>query len=113
MLTDQVEVQGEKIRDLDKSLELHREKLNAAEELLQQVRPLPSLNGNESCYCFRKDCATLLTIRADPQELLNRTALETQKLELMTEVSSLKLKLATLERDHRGNEVRCPPPSAL
>ncbi|MEQ2168026.1 hypothetical protein GOODEAATRI_010183, partial [Goodea atripinnis] len=36
VLTDQVEVQGEKIRDLDKSLELHREKLNAAEELLQQ-----------------------------------------------------------------------------
>ncbi|XP_015231638.1 PREDICTED: liprin-beta-1-like isoform X1 [Cyprinodon variegatus] len=73
VLTDQVEVQGEKIRDLDKSLELHREKLNAAEELLQQ-------------------------------ELLNRTALETQKLELMTEVSSLKLKLTALERDHRGNE---------
>ncbi|MEQ2264928.1 Liprin-beta-1 [Xenotaenia resolanae] len=73
VLTDQVEVQGEKIRDLDKSLELHQEKLNAAEELLQQ-------------------------------ELLNRTALETQKLELMSEVSSLKLKLTVLERDHRGNE---------
>lgn len=40
VLTDQVEVQGEKIRDLDKSLEHHREKLNAAEKLLQQVRPL-------------------------------------------------------------------------
>jgi len=37
VLTDQVEVQGEKIRDLDNSLEHHREKLNAAEELLQQV----------------------------------------------------------------------------
>nr|XP_015816679.2 liprin-beta-1 isoform X1 [Nothobranchius furzeri] len=73
VLTDQVEVQGEKIRDLDKSLEHHREKLNAAEELLQQ-------------------------------ELLNRTALETQKLELMTEVSSLKLKLTALEHNHRGNE---------
>ncbi|XP_017267101.1 liprin-beta-1 [Kryptolebias marmoratus] len=73
VLTDQVEVQGEKIRDLDKSLEHHREKLNAAEELLQQ-------------------------------ELLNRTALETQKLELMTELSSLKLKLTALERDHRGKE---------
>ncbi|XP_037551815.1 liprin-beta-1 [Nematolebias whitei] len=73
VLTDQVEVQGEKIRDLDKSLEHHREKMNAAEKLLQQ-------------------------------ELLNRTALETQKLELMTEVSSLKLKLTALERDHRGNE---------
>ncbi|KAM3588175.1 uncharacterized protein V6R79_023579 [Siganus canaliculatus] len=69
VLTDQVEVQGEKIRDLDNCLEHHREKLNATEELLQQ-------------------------------ELLNRSALETQKLELMTEVSSLKLKLTAVERDH-------------
>uniref|UniRef100_A0A668A9V9 PPFIA binding protein 1a n=1 Tax=Myripristis murdjan TaxID=586833 RepID=A0A668A9V9_9TELE len=38
------------------------------------------------------------------QELLNRTALETQKLELMTEVSSLKLKLTAVERDHRDTE---------
>lgn len=53
--------------------------------------------------------ATLLTDHADPQELFNRTALETQKLELMTEVSSLKLKLTALERDHRGNEVHPPP----
>uniref|UniRef100_A0A668A9S9 PPFIA binding protein 1a n=1 Tax=Myripristis murdjan TaxID=586833 RepID=A0A668A9S9_9TELE len=73
VLTDQVEVQGEKIRDLDTCLEEHREKLNATEELLQQ-------------------------------ELLNRTALETQKLELMTEVSSLKLKLTAVERDHRDTE---------
>ncbi|XP_071761707.1 liprin-beta-1-like [Centroberyx gerrardi] len=73
VLTDQVEVQGEKIRDLDTCLEEHREKLNATEELLQQ-------------------------------ELLNRTALETQKLELMTEVSSLNLKLTAVERDHRGSE---------
>ncbi|CAJ1054661.1 liprin-beta-1 [Xyrichtys novacula] len=73
VLTDQVEVQGEKIRDLDSCLEHHRQKLNATEELLQQ-------------------------------ELLNRSALETQKLELMTEVSSLKLKLTAVERDHRDNE---------
>lgn len=43
------------------------------------------------------------------QELLNRTALETQKLELMTEVSSLKLKLTAVERDHRDNEVHPRP----
>uniref|UniRef100_A0A8C6V5I5 PPFIA binding protein 1a n=1 Tax=Neogobius melanostomus TaxID=47308 RepID=A0A8C6V5I5_9GOBI len=73
VLTDQVEVQGEKIRDLDSCLEQHREKLNATEELLQQ-------------------------------EHLNRSALETQKLELMTEVSSLKLKLSAVERDHRDSE---------
>ncbi|XP_077401727.1 liprin-beta-1-like isoform X3 [Vanacampus margaritifer] len=73
VLTDQVEVQGEKIRDLDNCLERHREKQCAAEELLQK-------------------------------ELLTRSALETQKLELMTEVSALKLKLSTAERDHRDNE---------
>lgn len=37
MLTDQVEAQGEKIRDLDLCLDEHREKLNATEEMLQQV----------------------------------------------------------------------------
>uniref|UniRef100_A0A4W5QCP9 PPFIA binding protein 1a n=1 Tax=Hucho hucho TaxID=62062 RepID=A0A4W5QCP9_9TELE len=75
VLSDQVEVQGEKIRDLDMCLEEHREKLNATEETLQQ-------------------------------ELLSRSTLETQKLELMTEVSSLKLKLITVARDRRDSEFR-------
>uniref|UniRef100_A0AAR2K785 SAM domain-containing protein n=1 Tax=Pygocentrus nattereri TaxID=42514 RepID=A0AAR2K785_PYGNA len=73
VLTDQVEVQGEKIKDLEMCLEEHRMKLNATEELLQQ-------------------------------ELLSRSALETQKLELLTEISSLKLKLATVERENRESE---------
>ncbi|KAG9342312.1 hypothetical protein JZ751_016814 [Albula glossodonta] len=68
VLTDQVEAQGEKIRDLDLCLEEHREKLNATEDMLQQ-------------------------------ELLSRTALETQKLDLMAEVSNLKLKLTAVEKD--------------
>lgn len=34
-----------------------------------------------------------------PQELLCRSSLETQKLELMAEVSSLKLKLAGMEKE--------------
>ncbi|XP_053174773.1 liprin-beta-1b isoform X1 [Scomber japonicus] len=68
VLTDQVEAQGEKIRDLDMCLDEHREKLNATEEMLQQ-------------------------------ELLCRTTLETQKLELMSEVSNLKLKLNSFEKD--------------
>uniref|UniRef100_A0AAQ4S3F0 PPFIA binding protein 1b n=1 Tax=Gasterosteus aculeatus aculeatus TaxID=481459 RepID=A0AAQ4S3F0_GASAC len=37
VLTDQVEAQGEKIRDLDMCLDEHRDKLNATEEMLQQV----------------------------------------------------------------------------
>ncbi|XP_050991121.1 liprin-beta-1b isoform X1 [Labeo rohita] len=68
VLTDQVEAQGEKIRDLDLCLDEHREKLNATEEMLQQ-------------------------------ELLCRSALETQKLELMAEVSNLKLKLTAIEKE--------------
>ncbi|XP_062851885.1 liprin-beta-1 [Trichomycterus rosablanca] len=73
VLTDQVEVQGEKIRDLEMCLEEHRMKLNATEELLQQ-------------------------------ELLCRSTLETQKLELLTEISSLQLKLATLDRGNIESE---------
>lgn len=37
VLTDQVEAQGEKIRDLESSLEEHRQKLVSTEEMLQQV----------------------------------------------------------------------------
>ncbi|KAM9311470.1 liprin-beta-1 [Gastrophryne carolinensis] len=73
VLTDQVEAQGEKIRDLEFCLEEHREKLNATEEMLQQ-------------------------------ELLSRTALETQKLDLMAEISTLKLKLAAVEKDRTDFE---------
>ncbi|CAL9697394.1 unnamed protein product [Knipowitschia caucasica] len=78
VLTDQVEAQGEKIRDLDVCLDEHRDKLNATEEMLQQ-------------------------------ELLCRTELETQKLELISEVSNLKLKLNSIEKkrldlDHRFSD---------
>ncbi|KAM6960889.1 liprin-beta-1b [Aplochiton taeniatus] len=75
VLTDQVEAQGEKIRDLDMCLEEHREKLNATEEMLQQ-------------------------------ELMCRTALETQKLDLMGELSNLKLKLNAVEKDRRDDRFR-------
>ncbi|XP_019733762.1 liprin-beta-2b isoform X3 [Hippocampus comes] len=69
VLTDQVEAQGEKIRDLESSLEEHRQKLASTEEMLQQ-------------------------------ELVSRTSLETQKLDLMDEVSYLKLKLVSIEETH-------------
>ncbi|KAM9570766.1 liprin-beta-2b isoform 14-T17 [Salvelinus alpinus] len=74
VLTDQVEAQGEKIRDLETSLEEHYHKLNSTEEMLQQ-------------------------------ELLSRNLLETQKLDLMDEVSYLKLKLVGMdeEQNHNGS----------
>nr|XP_006125736.1 liprin-beta-2 isoform X5 [Pelodiscus sinensis] len=68
VLTDQVEAQGEKIRDLEVCLEGHQLKLNATEEMLQQ-------------------------------ELLSRTSLETQKLDLIAEVSDLKIKLVGMEKE--------------
>ncbi|XP_057172934.1 liprin-beta-2 isoform X18 [Ursus arctos] len=39
-----------------------------------------------------------------PKELLSRTSLETQKLDLMTEVSELKLKLVGMEKEQRDQE---------
>lgn len=38
------------------------------------------------------------------QELLSRTSLETQKLDLMTEVSELKLKLVGMEKEQKEQE---------
>uniref|UniRef100_A0A3Q3XMS6 SAM domain-containing protein n=1 Tax=Mola mola TaxID=94237 RepID=A0A3Q3XMS6_MOLML len=69
ILTYQVEAQGEKIRDLESSLEEHRQKLASTEAMLQQ-------------------------------ELMSRTSLETQKLDLIDEVSYLKLKLVSMEETH-------------
>ncbi|XP_064221286.1 liprin-beta-2 isoform X9 [Aotus nancymaae] len=46
----------------------------------------------------------LLRRRNAPKELLSRTSLETQKLDLMTEVSELKLKLVGMEKEQREQE---------
>uniref|UniRef100_A0A674NYP8 PPFIA binding protein 2 n=1 Tax=Takifugu rubripes TaxID=31033 RepID=A0A674NYP8_TAKRU len=73
ILTDQVEAQGEKIKDLESSLEEHRQKLASTEEMLQQ-------------------------------ELMSRTSLETQKLDLIDEVSYLKLKLVSMEETHSNSQ---------
>uniref|UniRef100_A0AAY4BED6 SAM domain-containing protein n=1 Tax=Denticeps clupeoides TaxID=299321 RepID=A0AAY4BED6_9TELE len=75
VLTDQVEAQGEKIRDLENSLEEHHQKLSSTEEMLQQ-------------------------------ELRSRTSLESQKLDLMDEVSYLKLKLVGMEEKQSHNTER-------
>ncbi|XP_078457791.1 liprin-beta-2-like isoform X4 [Lampetra planeri] len=71
VLTDQVEAQGDKIRELEFCLDEHREKLTGTEEMLQQ-------------------------------ELLARNNLETQKVDLVTEVSSLKLKITAMEVEDAG-----------
>uniref|UniRef100_A0A8C6SVK7 PPFIA binding protein 2 n=1 Tax=Neogobius melanostomus TaxID=47308 RepID=A0A8C6SVK7_9GOBI len=83
VLTDQVEAQGEKIRDLESSLEEHRLKLTSTEEMLQQ-------------------------------ELMSRTSLETQKLDLMDEVSYLKLKLVSMDENTvNGTSTPTPEPGGV
>lgn len=52
VLTDQVEAQGEKIRDLEVCLEGHQVKLNAAEEMLQQVR----VGGVKALGFYQSSC---------------------------------------------------------
>ncbi|XP_067902745.1 liprin-beta-2b isoform X3 [Heterodontus francisci] len=130
VLTDQVEAQGEKIRDLEACLEEHQLKLSSTEEMLQQcygifyahlreqmghLLNVPSERVNSDCAAFPQYwtpsvsleiCAQVLEWDVNPEpsdseELLSRTALESQKLDLMTEISSLKIKLAELEKDHR------------
>ncbi|XP_052799700.1 liprin-beta-2-like isoform X6 [Mya arenaria] len=75
VLTDQVEAQSERIREMEYQLEERRQKAHHAEEKYQH-------------------------------ELLTRSSLETHKLDLMAEISSLKIRLATAENERRELEER-------
>nr|XP_022303538.1 liprin-beta-1-like isoform X5 [Crassostrea virginica] len=75
VLSDQVEAQSEKIRELEYCNNERRLRLQAAEEMLES-------------------------------ELLTRTSLETHKLDLMAEISSLKIKLASADKDRRDLDDR-------
>lgn len=69
VLTEQIEVQTDKISDLEKLLDEKKRQLSNAEDMLQR-------------------------------EMLSRSSLETQKLELLSAMSELKLQQAALERDN-------------
>ncbi|XP_052067415.1 liprin-beta-1-like isoform X6 [Mytilus californianus] len=75
VLTDQIDAQAEKIRDLEYSLAERRDKIINTEDMLQS-------------------------------ELLTRTSLETHKLDLMAEISSLKIRLASADKDRRDLDDR-------
>lgn len=61
VLTDQVEAQGEKIRDLDLCLDEHREKLNATEEMLQQVCLSWQVESFPLCVAQNLGCSCLIS----------------------------------------------------
>ncbi len=69
LLSDQLELQTEKLSDLEKILDDKKETLKKTEDHLQR-------------------------------EMLSRSSLETKKLELLSEISSMKLKQAKLEREN-------------
>ncbi|XP_052825168.1 liprin-beta-2 isoform X11 [Octopus bimaculoides] len=73
VLKDQLEAKGDKIRELEFSLEDKRSRLFTTEQMLQN-------------------------------ELLTRASLETDKQDLMAEVTSLKIKLTTAERERHELE---------
>ncbi|CAD7088011.1 unnamed protein product [Hermetia illucens] len=85
VLTEQVSSQNDKIIDLERSLTDKTQLLNNTEDMLQRV----------------SDFARSIGKRLDQQkEMLTRSSLETQKLELMSAMSELKLQQAALEREN-------------
>ncbi|XP_038112438.1 liprin-beta-1 isoform X6 [Culex quinquefasciatus] len=85
LLTDQVQQQGTKISDLERTLSDKNQLLANADDLLQRVSQFAKTVG----------------IQIDKQkEMLSRSSLETQKLELMSAMSELKLQQAALEREN-------------
>ncbi|CAL1547274.1 unnamed protein product [Lymnaea stagnalis] len=75
VLSDQVEAQADKIRDMDMCIDDYRQRMMEANDVLQQ-------------------------------ELLTRSSLEHHKLDLMAEVSHLKNRLMSAEKDRRELDER-------
>ncbi|XP_074969499.1 liprin-beta-1 isoform X12 [Phalacrocorax aristotelis] len=91
VLTDQVEAQGEKIRDLEFCLEEHREKLNATEEMLQQDL-IQEING-----------LRLRVGEMDNERLQYEKKLKTTK-SLMAKLSSMKIKVGQMQYEKQRME---------
>ncbi|KAA0714629.1 polypeptide-interacting protein-binding protein 2 [Triplophysa tibetana] len=111
VLTDQVEAQGEKIIDLQSTLQEYQHKLNCTEKMLQQlVISSQKLAGPSSAS---SSFIIIHKYQYPENELTTRTCLETKKLGLMEEVSCLKLNLGDMEdkqaqsteRQHKAESV--------
>ncbi|KAH0616455.1 hypothetical protein JD844_027559 [Phrynosoma platyrhinos] len=94
VLTDQVDAQGEKIRDLELCLEEHREKLNATEEMLQQglMREVNEL---------RLKVGEMDSERLQYEKKLNSTK------SLMAKLSSMKIKVGQMQYEKQRMEQKC------
>ncbi|XP_058833876.1 uncharacterized protein LOC131691471 isoform X7 [Topomyia yanbarensis] len=85
VLTEQVQTQSTKITELERTVHEKNKLISNADDLLQRV----------------SEFAKTVGIQIDKQkEMLSRSSLETQKLELMSAMSELKLQQAALEREN-------------
>ncbi|TRY54293.1 hypothetical protein DNTS_021275 [Danionella cerebrum] len=97
VLTDQVEVQGEKIRDLDSCLEEHRMKLNATEELLQQELLSRSALEKEKLELLTEVSALKLKLAAAEGDYRESEG-------LYQDVKEMRLKLTAMEDERQVYE---------
>lgn len=97
MLSEQVSAQNDKINDLERLIADKAQHASTSDDLLQRVchRIKQILNNSMKSY-FMMTFFFLLC----RQERLTRSSLETQKLELMSAMSELKLQQAVLEREN-------------
>lgn len=95
VLSEQVDAQSSKIQELEIMLQEKKDSLRQMDEALQKVR--------------QRDDFVLATLDLDVnrtsrllvfKEVLSRSALETQKLELLTSLSEMKLRQASLEHEN-------------
>lgn len=102
MLSEQVSAQNEKITDLERLISDKTQHVASTEDMLQRVRfhlrsTIPKFRFYLiviNVYKIHKCFVSFI------QERLTRSSLETQKLELMSAMSELKLQQAVLEREN-------------
>jgi len=92
ILSEQVDAQSSKIQELESILQEKKDTLRQMEEALQKVQ-YPTIISLLQKYI---NCICIYTLK----EVLSRSALETQKLELLSSLSEMKLRQASLEHEN-------------
>ncbi|KAJ3596748.1 hypothetical protein NHX12_003151 [Muraenolepis orangiensis] len=98
VLTDQVDAQGEKIRDLDVCLDDHRDQLNSTEDLLQQEL----LDSEDLILQINELRYRLVEMESD--KLQYEKKLRSTK-SLMAKLSSLKIKMGQMHYEKQRKEL--------
>ncbi|XP_055365421.1 liprin-beta-2b isoform X11 [Betta splendens] len=112
VLTDQVEAQGEKIRDLESSLKEHRQKLASSEEMLQQELmsrmslETQKLDLMDEVRCLKLKLANMDETHTSTQLQDHVNTKQNKAEDLLQEVKMLKSKVDELEGEKSQYERR-------